>query len=133
MKAENAMPKTDILAALSPYHQDDIRGLLIELDMPDYYDLYDRVERVVSDFMQEVCTASPLDAWDWDVGEYRFAPKYLIHVWSEDYDLMTMEDFSDFYSEENLKTILTFIRALAEKLRESVADVEGITVLPQAT
>jgi hypothetical protein len=124
------MSKIEWLAALEPYHQASIRGLLIEVKMPDYYDLYDALEQAIRVFMGRYCLARPLLSWDWDLGENRFEPIYLVHVWSDDYNLMDMQDFDYYYTASDLQAILQFIRALVAELKVVVTDIEGVRIIP---
>lgn len=123
------MTKRDLLEQLRPYCHQDIRGALIEIVLERKVDLYDRLELVVSETLEAHRTRL-LAGYDWDVGESRWRDAFLVHLWSDDHDIYSLDDFNRLYDEKQIAELLAFLDALKAALRESLADVEGWTLLP---
>ncbi|MFN3560850.1 MAG: hypothetical protein ACK4XY_08955 [Chloroherpetonaceae bacterium] len=123
------MTKQDLLEALRPYCHQDIRGVLIEIVLEEKQDLYDRLERIVSETLEANRTRL-LTGYDWDVGESRWRNAFLVHLWSDDHDIYSLDDFDRLYNAEQIAELLSFLDTLKTALVEELADVQGWTLLP---
>ena len=123
------MTKQDLLEALRPYCHQDIRGVLIEIVLEEKQDLYDRLERVVSETLEANRTRL-LTGYDWDVGESRWRNAFLVHLWSDEHDIYSLDDFDQLYNAEQIAELLSFLDTLKASLEAELADVQGWTLLP---
>ncbi len=123
------MTKQDLLEALRPYCHQDIRGVLIEIVLEEKQDLYDRLERVVSETLEANRTRL-LTGYDWDVGESRWRNAFLVHLWSDEHDIYSLDDFDRLYNAEQIAELLSFLDTLKATLEAELADVQGWTLLP---
>ncbi|MGQ9806549.1 MAG: hypothetical protein ACUVRP_10810 [Chlorobiales bacterium] len=123
------MTKQDLLEQLRPYCHQDIRGVLIEIVLEEKKDLYERLERVVSETLEANRTRL-LTGYDWDVGESRWRDAFLVHLWSDDHDIYSLDDFDRTYNAEQIAELLTFLDTLKNALCEELADVEGWILSP---
>ncbi len=123
------MTKQELLEQLRPYCHEDIRGVLIEIVLEEKQDLYDRLEQVVSQTLEAHRTRL-LTGYDWDVGESRWRNAFLVHLWSDDHDIYSLDDFNRLYNAEQLAELLAFLDTLKAALCDELADVEGWTLLP---
>ncbi len=123
------MTKQDLLEALRPYCYQDIRGVLIEIVLEEKQDLYDRLELIVSETLETNRTRL-LTGYDWDVGESRWRNAFLVHLWSDDHDIYSLDDFDRLYNAEQIAELLSFLDMLKTALVEELADVQGWTLLP---
>jgi len=123
------MTKSELLTKLAPYCHQDIRGVLIEIVLDEKVDLYERLELVVSTILEANRTRL-LTGYDWDVGESRWRNAFLVHLWSDEHDIYSLEDFDRNYNAEQLAELLSFLDTLKAALCESLADVAGWTLLP---
>jgi hypothetical protein len=123
------MTKQDLLETLRPYCHQDIRGVLIEIVLEEKQDLYERLERVVSETLEANRTRL-LTGYDWDVGESRWRNAFLVHLWSDDHDIYSLDDFNRLYNAEQIAELLSFLDTLKTALIEELADVQGWTLLP---
>lgn len=123
------MTKQELLEQLRPYCHQDIRGVLIEIVLEEKKDLYERLERVVSETLEANRTRL-LTGYDWDIGESRWRDAFLVHLWSDDHDIYSLEDFDRTYNAEQIAELLAFLDTLKDALREELADVEGWMLSP---
>lgn len=123
------MTKQDLLEALRPYCHQDIRGVLIEIVLEEQQDLYDRLERIVSETLEANRTRL-LTGYDWDVGESRWRNAFLVHLWSDEHDIYSLDDFDRLYNAEQIAELLSFLDTLKATLEAELADVQGWTLLP---
>ncbi len=123
------MTKQELLEQLRPYCHEDIRGVLIEIVLEEKQDLSDRLEQVVSQTLEAHRTRL-LTGYDWDVGESRWRNAFLVHLWSDDHDIYSLDDFNRLYNAEQLAELLAFLDTLKAALCDELADVEGWTLLP---
>ncbi len=123
------MTKQELLEQLRPYCHEDIRGVLLELVLEEKQDLYERLERVVSETLEAHRTRL-LTGYDWDVGESRWRNAFLVHLWSDDHDIYSLDDFNRLYNAEQIAELLMFLDTLKTALCDALADVEGWTLLP---
>ncbi len=123
------MTKDELLEQLRPYCHEDIRGVLLEIVLEEKQDLYDRLERIVSNTLEANRTRL-LTGYDWDVGESRWRNAFLVHLWSDDHDIYSLDDFNRLYNAEQIAELLMFLDTLKAALCEALADIEGWTLLP---
>lgn len=123
------MTKQDLLEVLRPYCHQDIRGVLIEIVLEEQQDLYDRLERIVSETLEANRTRL-LTGYDWDVGESRWRNAFLVHLWSDEHDIYSLDDFDRLYNAEQIAELLSFLDTLKASLEAELADVQGWTLLP---
>lgn len=123
------MNKSALLEQLRPYCHEDIRGVLIEIVMEERANLYDRLERTVSETL-ETNRTKLLTGYDWDIGESRWRNAFLVHLWSDDHDIYSLNDFNRLYNAEQIAQLLAFLDTLKAALRQELANVGGWTLLP---
>ncbi|MFQ3599023.1 MAG: hypothetical protein SNJ55_01950 [Chloroherpetonaceae bacterium] len=123
------MTKEELLEQLRPYCHQDIRGVLIEIVLDEKKDLYDRLERIVSETLEANRTRL-LTGYDWDVGESRWRNAFLVHLWSDDHDIYSLDDFNRHYTAEQIAELLEFLDTLKAALCQELVDIEGWTLLP---
>ncbi|MBC8043624.1 MAG: hypothetical protein IAF08_09295 [Rhizobacter sp.] len=122
--------KSEVLAEIEKYVYPDIRGLLIEIELPRKIDLYEQLELLVYQTFCDAATTGVLKAFDWDVGESRFKAAYLVHLWSDEKHLYDMEDFSNAFTAEELEEVLSFTKHLIARLY--TLDCESFRIIPSA-
>lgn len=125
------MDKREKLNLIRPYCHENIRGVLIEILLPTPVDLYEHLEILVAETL-EANRVSLLSGFDWDVGESRWRNAYLVHLWSDEVDLDSIEDFDRFYSADELTELHKFLLSLTRRIMESLTDIEGVEVFPNA-
>ncbi len=123
------MTKSELLTQLAPYCHQDIRGVLIEIVLDEKVDLYERLELVVSTTLEANRTRL-LTGYDWDVGESRWRNAFLVHLWSDEHDIYSLEDFDRNYTAEQIAELLLFLDTLKSALREELSGIDGWTLLP---
>jgi hypothetical protein len=123
------MTKQDLLSQLAPYCHQDIRGVLLEIVLDEKVDLYERLELVVSTTLEANRTRL-LTGYDWDVGESRWRNAFLVHLWSDEHDLYSLDDFDRNYNAEQLAELLSFLDTLKSALCKELADIKGWILLP---
>lgn len=123
------MNKQVLLEQLRPYCHQDIRGVLIEIVLEEKRDLYERLELVVSSTLESNRTKL-LTGYDWDVGESRWRHAFLVHLWSDDHDIYSLDDFDRHYTAEQVAELLSFLDVLKAALCQALADEQGWTLTP---
>ncbi|NTW49277.1 MAG: hypothetical protein HGB19_06035 [Chlorobiales bacterium] len=120
--------KEALLQAISKYQYERIKGLLIEIELDEFVDLYETLREVTEESLATYQTA-PLSDFDWDVGRCRYKPAYFVHVWSDDFILFDTGDFDKAYSEEELAEILRFMAYLTDRIKK-LSDRTSFRIIP---
>lgn len=120
--------KEALLRAISKYQSEQIKGLLIEIELDEFVDLYETLREVTEESLASYQTA-PLCDFDWDVGRCRYKPAYFVHVWSDDFILFNTDDFDKAYSEEELAEILRFMTYLTNCIKK-LNDRASFRIIP---
>ncbi|NTV47072.1 MAG: hypothetical protein HGB11_11245 [Chlorobiales bacterium] len=120
--------KEALLQTISKYQSEQIKGLLIEIELDEFADLYEILREVTEESLTSY-QAAPLCDFDWDVGRCRYKPAYFVHVWSDDFILFDNDDFDKAYSEEELAEILRFMAYLTARIKE-LSDRASFRIIP---
>lgn len=123
--------KEALLQAISRYQYERIKGLLIEIELDEFVDLYETLREVVEDSLTSY-QAPPLCNFDWDVGRCRYKPAFFVHVWSDDFTLFSTDDFDNAYNEEELAEILRFASYLTVRIKK-LSDRACFRIIPDET
>ncbi len=128
----NLMTKTEVLTDLARFKQDHIRGLLIEIDLVEKCDLYEILCQLVQETLEE--HRSPfIDSLDWDVGDSRFKPDFLVHLFHDELHEKHLgagdvSDLARVHSDAELAELLTVMTSLLENI--NALDIDGMRLNP---
>ncbi|KER09055.1 MAG: hypothetical protein HY22_14070 [[Candidatus Thermochlorobacteriaceae] bacterium GBChlB] len=126
------MTKSTLLAELARFKQDRIRGLLIELDLAEKLDLYEPLRQLVQDTIE--AHRSPfIDSLDWDVGDSRFKPDFLVHLFHDDLHEKHLgagdvSDLARVHSDAELAELLAVMTSLLENI--AALGIDGMKLNP---
>jgi hypothetical protein len=126
------MTKPELLAELSRFKQDRIRGLLIEIDLAEKIELYELLRALVAETLAEHCSPF-IDTLDWDVGDSRFKPDFLVHLFHDELHdkhlgAGDVSDLQRVHMEIELAEFLQLMNALLEKI--DALNIDGMMLTP---
>ncbi|MFN3386698.1 MAG: hypothetical protein ACK42Y_08960 [Candidatus Thermochlorobacter sp.] len=129
------MTKTELLRALARFKQERIRGLLIEIELDEKVELYETLRQLVAETI--AAHRSPfVDALDWEVGDSRFKPDFLVHLFHDELHEKHLgagdvSDLARWHTEAELAEFLELMTTLL--CRIAALGIEGMRLNPAPT